>query len=573
MPRSPDRLAGGRRRNLALQPMTNRLLTALIAALVTLASIILATAQTGAAEVRIAVQRLEDGRTEFALQQRTGDQEWSARLLPRLRYLPAQTSVGRWLNSTTLTLSDPASDLETESGAHIVRISVRRTDSGRLEFALQQRAGDAWGERLLPRSRFLPASPTVGRWLTSSTLTLTTPEETTATASDAMAAAAPEAEQPVPTPEPSQPACNLTEHTARLLAATFQVDSERGTGSAFYIGQDEWLTNQHVVEHQTTVQLVHGDYTITATVIGSLPDYDLALLRAPAPFSVQALQLNGADLPIGTSISAIGFPPGVSSTPSLTRGAISKYAPFANFAAEGFAGSGSMVQIDAALNPGNSGGPIVDDCGSVIAVAALKHDTTAGGRDVDGIGYGIAGATVIEQLPALRTTPPLLPGSKVRGHYDVVASHLIYDIGTASAAWVGAVSLSGSIAVDGLADNLVGLTALCTKRPYTPGIMLYFPSSSEPLTTLESWNNHRSRWELLPFTASEHDPGDSYQFVNFTGEDLASVHIRLWANWYLARPFNVRATGATSSFTVRFELDGLFSTRARPYLNLCRWTS
>ena len=61
-----------------------------------------------------------------------------------------------------------AADAEAE-----VRFTARRLADGRTEFALQERAaGDSWGERRLPGSRFFPASPVVGRWLSSSPLTV-----------------------------------------------------------------------------------------------------------------------------------------------------------------------------------------------------------------------------------------------------------------------------------------------------------------------------------------------------------------------------------------------------------------
>ena len=62
---------------------------------------------TEGAEVRITAQRLADGRTEFALQQREADDEWGERLLPRARLFPATVAVGRWLVSTPLTVSLP----------------------------------------------------------------------------------------------------------------------------------------------------------------------------------------------------------------------------------------------------------------------------------------------------------------------------------------------------------------------------------------------------------------------------------------------------------------------------------
>lgn len=114
-------------------------------------------------EVRIAAQRLADGRTEFALQQRDSNGDWSDRILPRGRYFPTAAQPDRWLNSTPLTLDD---DLT-------VRITARRVANGRIEFALQQRdTDDAWGERMLPRSRFFPATASAERWLSSTPLSL-----------------------------------------------------------------------------------------------------------------------------------------------------------------------------------------------------------------------------------------------------------------------------------------------------------------------------------------------------------------------------------------------------------------
>lgn len=118
---------------------------------------------TDEVEVRIAAQRLADGRTEFALQQRDSSGGWSDRILPRGRYFPAATQSDRWLNSTPLTLGDGLT----------VRITARRVANGRIEFALQQRdADDAWGGRMLPRSRFFPSRATAEHWLSSTPLSL-----------------------------------------------------------------------------------------------------------------------------------------------------------------------------------------------------------------------------------------------------------------------------------------------------------------------------------------------------------------------------------------------------------------
>ena len=126
-------------------------------------------------EVRITAQRLADGRTEFALQQREVDDGWSERLLPRARFFPAAATVGRWLSSTPLTVRAP--DAGDDAAGTEVRITAQRLADGRTEFALQQReADDEWGERLLPRARFFPATVAVGRWLVSTPLTVSLPE-------------------------------------------------------------------------------------------------------------------------------------------------------------------------------------------------------------------------------------------------------------------------------------------------------------------------------------------------------------------------------------------------------------
>ena len=109
--------------------------------------------------VRIGAQRLDDGRTEFALQVRE-ESSWSEFVLPSSRYFPATARVDRWLNSSVLTL---------KSG-HVVRISAKLLEDDRIEFAMQQSIGDQWVDRLLPRPRFFPANVEVGRWLYSGRL-------------------------------------------------------------------------------------------------------------------------------------------------------------------------------------------------------------------------------------------------------------------------------------------------------------------------------------------------------------------------------------------------------------------
>ncbi len=124
--------------------------------------------QQAGIEVRITAQRLESGRVEFALEQRGSDGEWGERLLPSRRFFPTGVRVRRWLVSSPLTVGIAIGGGEAEVE---VRITAQRLESGRVEFALEQRGSDGeWGERLLPSRRFFPTGVRVRRWLVSSPL-------------------------------------------------------------------------------------------------------------------------------------------------------------------------------------------------------------------------------------------------------------------------------------------------------------------------------------------------------------------------------------------------------------------
>ncbi len=88
------------------------LIVALVAALIggVATYTIQAATQTAESEVRISAQRLDDGRVEFALQQRQPDGAWGERLLPQLRFFPASGFVNHWANSSPLTITSQIED-------------------------------------------------------------------------------------------------------------------------------------------------------------------------------------------------------------------------------------------------------------------------------------------------------------------------------------------------------------------------------------------------------------------------------------------------------------------------------
>ena len=168
-----------------------------------------------------------------------------------------------------------------------------------------------------------------------------------------------------------------------------------GTGSGFFIDSDGFiLTNNHVISSAAQsggrIQVKLNDGRIfTAEVIGRDASYDLAVLKIPAS-GMKALQFGDSDqVAVGDAVIAIGSPLGLSGT--VTTGIISaKNRPVTAGDSSNESSFINALQTDAAINPGNPGGPLVDSTGAVIgvnsAIAALGSDLQTGSI---GLGFAI----------------------------------------------------------------------------------------------------------------------------------------------------------------------------------------
>ena len=173
------------------------------------------------------------------------------------------------------------------------------------------------------------------------------------------------------------------------------------TGSGFILTEDGYIvTNYHVVEDAASVTVTtQDDEEFSATVIGHDSTADMALLKVDAE-GLQAVTLgSSSELIIGDMVVAIGNPLGTlnaTQTVGYISGINRQISSENNYT--------TMLQTDAAINSGNSGGPLFNMKGEVVGITTAKYSgTSSSGATIEGIGFAIPIDDLKKSLDELRT--------------------------------------------------------------------------------------------------------------------------------------------------------------------------
>ena len=229
-----------------------------------------------------------------------------------------------------------------------------------------------------------------------------------------------------------------------FLTATFAADGQQfesnrtnlseikseaaATGTGFFISEDGFLvTNQHVVADAVEVRLQVGDETIPAKVVKTDPANDLALLKAQGKFTALPIASSGR-IKLGDSVATIGFPDIElqGRSPKLTRGEINSLT--------GIRDDPRYFQISAPVQPGNSGGALVDEHGNVVGIVSAKLSHKAAlvisGALPENVNYAVKSSFL---LGFLESVPELTPKLREPNTADVKFADLVEQTKQASA--------------------------------------------------------------------------------------------------------------------------------------------
>lgn len=196
-----------------------------------------------------------------------------------------------------------------------------------------------------------------------------------------------------------QPPQTFADVVARVRSGIVRIEASgcngADIGTGFIVGDHLVATVEHVIDAASTITLKQsGKVVAHGTVIGSDPVRDLALVRTDRPLGGYHFRLASRAPQLGEDVSALGFPLGLPLT--VTRGSVSgsdRTIPINGIQRR------NLVQTDAAVNPGNSGGPLITDNGTVVGLVDL------GTTQANGLAFAVSAFVAKPLFAAWQAAP------------------------------------------------------------------------------------------------------------------------------------------------------------------------
>ena len=179
-----------------------------------------------------------------------------------------------------------------------------------------------------------------------------------------------------------------------VVSISASTGSGSSTGTGVVLSANGYLvTNYHVIRQALAINVTLTDEReLRATLVGEDPVSDLAVLRVDAEDLTPAQFGDSDGVRVGDSVVAIGDPLGVELRGTMTDGIVSAISRDVQVDGRVM----NLIQTNAALNSGNSGGPLINRFGQVIGINTMKIGTFADSSGVEGLGFAIPSATVKE---------------------------------------------------------------------------------------------------------------------------------------------------------------------------------
>ncbi len=292
--------------------------------------------------------------------------------------------------------------------------------------------------------------------------------------------------------------------------------SGEGSGSGWvYDDQGHIVTNFHVVEDvdRILVTLYDGENAV-ARIIGVDPQNDIAVLKIDVSAeSLIPMQLGeSTSLRVGQKALAIGNPFGLERT--LTVGIISSLNRTLESKSERGRLIKSVIQIDAALNQGNSGGPLLDSQGQVIGMNTAIASANGDAAQNSGVGFAIPANTIGRVVPELISNGRVIRASA--GIYSVME--------TRRGLMIVLLEPNGPADRGGLRGAVRAVLRDYGGRTVIAG----FRQNDEPGDFVQAIDGTEvASWDELQTEIEKHQPGDTVEFTIQRGRRNFRINVRL----------------------------------------------